>query len=87
MLATAICLERYMKHDLLASVHNSIERDWLEHWKHCLGNPDSTPRQVPQAYVKELDITVAQLDDTMEWNCWAGDNVDDEVPPAMPWLD
>jgi hypothetical protein len=59
MLATAICLERYMKHDLLASVRDSIERDWLEHWKHGLGNPDSTLCQVLQAYVKELDITVA----------------------------
>jgi hypothetical protein len=59
MLVTAICLERYMKHDLSAGVRDSFERDWLERWKHCLGNPDSTPHQVLQAYVEELDITVA----------------------------
>ena len=59
MLATAICLGRYMKHDLLASVRVLIERNWLERWKHCLGNPNSTPCQVLQAYVEELDIKVA----------------------------
>jgi hypothetical protein len=81
MLATAICLERYMKHDLSASVRDSIERDWLDRWKSRLGNPDNTPRQVMRAYVEDLDITVATLDDAMEWDCWdTADGDDDELP-------
>ncbi len=71
MLATAICLERYMKHDLSHSVRDAIEKDWLEWWKERLGNPDGTPRQVMHAYVEDLDITVARLDNEMEWDCWA----------------
>jgi hypothetical protein len=70
MLATAICLERYMKHDLSASVRDTIEKDWLARWKERLGNPDGTPHQVMRAYVEDLDITVASLDNEMEWDCW-----------------
>jgi hypothetical protein len=33
MLAMAICLERYMKHDMSASICNSIEKEWLNWWK------------------------------------------------------
>jgi hypothetical protein len=73
MLATTICLERYMKHDLSHSVRDAIEKDWLERWKERLGNPDGTPRQVMRAYVEDLNITVARLDNEMEWECWADD--------------
>jgi hypothetical protein len=71
MLATTICLARYMKHNLSALVCNTIEKDWLVSWKEPLGNPDGTPRQVMRAYVEDLDITVALLDNEMEWDCWA----------------
>jgi hypothetical protein len=30
MLATAICLERYMKHDMSATIRDSIEKEWLD---------------------------------------------------------
>ena len=70
MLATAICLERYMKRDMSDSVRDAIEKDWLTHWKDRLNNPDRTPRQVLRAYVEKLDITVAGLDEAMEWECW-----------------
>jgi hypothetical protein len=33
MLAMAICLERYMKHDMSASIHDYIEKEWLDWWK------------------------------------------------------
>jgi hypothetical protein len=33
MFATAICLERYMKNDLSATLHDAIEKEWLECWK------------------------------------------------------
>ncbi len=66
MLAMAICLERYMKHDLSAPVRDSIERDLLDCWKSQLGSPDRTPQQVMRAYVEDVDITVATLDEAME---------------------
>jgi hypothetical protein len=82
MLATAICLERYVKHDLSTNVRDSIERNRLKRWKHRLGNPDATPRQVLSAYVEELDIAVARLDDAMEWDCWACNDTDDDNVPS-----
>ncbi len=80
MLATAICLERYMKYDLSTNVRDLIECDWLEHWKHRLGNPDATPCQILGAYVEEMDIIVVRLNDAMEWDCWACDDDDYNVP-------
>ena len=76
MLAIAICLERYMQKDLLPMIQDSIEQEWLDRWKERLGHPTQTPRQVLQAYVEELDIIVASLDDEMEWENWVDDNVD-----------
>jgi hypothetical protein len=76
MLATAICLERYMKTDLSPALRDSIEQEWLARWKERLGNPTQTPRQVLRAYVEELDITVAGLDDKMEWETWDDDDID-----------
>ena len=78
MLATAICLERYMKHDMSDSVRDAIEKDWLTRWKDRLDNPTRTPRQVLRAYVEELDITVAGLDEAMEWECWVDDTPSDD---------
>jgi hypothetical protein len=77
MLATAICLEWYMKHDMSTTLRDSIEKEWLDRWKERLGNPSQTPRQVLQAYVEELDITVAGLEGTMEWDYWDDDVIDD----------
>jgi hypothetical protein len=78
MLATAICLERYMKRGMSDSVRDAIEKDWLARWKDCLDNPDRTPHQVLRAYVEELDITVAGLDEAMEWDCWVDDTPSDD---------
>ena len=78
MLATAICLERYMKRDMSDSVRDAIEKDWLARWKDHLDNPDRMPRQVLRAYVEELDITVAGLDEAMEWDCWVDDTPSDD---------
>ena len=76
MLATAICLERYMKCDMSPAIRDSIEKEWLDRWRDRLGNPSATPRQVLRAYVEELDITVAGLDDQMDWDAWAHDDAD-----------
>ncbi len=69
-LATAICLEPYMKKDLSSTLCDTIEQEWLTKWKDRLGNPNSTPRQVMRTYVESLDITVADLNEEMDWSCW-----------------
>ncbi len=66
MLATAICLEWYMKHDMSPGLWDSIEMEWLERWKERLGNPSNTPCQVLRSYVDDLGITVADLDAEMK---------------------
>ena len=66
-----------MKKDLSVPLHDAIEQESLAKWKDCLGNPTSTPRQVMRTYVEALDITVAGLDEEMDWSCWDGD-IDEE---------
>ncbi len=65
-----------MKHDMSPAIRDSIKKEWLDRWKERLGNPTHTPRQVLRAYVEELDITVAGLDDQMEWETWEDDDID-----------
>ncbi len=81
MLATAICLERYMKHDMSPAIRNSIEKEWIDRWKERLEHPTQTPCQILRAYVEELDITIAGLDNQMEWDYWDDNDVD------TPWLE
>jgi hypothetical protein len=57
-----------MKYDLLLAACNMIKQEWLARWKECLGHPDVTPRQVMRSYVEQLDITVACLDNEMNWD-------------------
>ncbi len=76
MLAMAICLGRYMKNDMSPAIHDSIKKEWLDHWQEHLGNPTATLGQVMRAYVEELDVTVSGLDEQMEWDAWANDNAD-----------
>jgi hypothetical protein len=76
MLATTICLERYMKHDMSSGLCDSVEKEWLDRWKDRLGNLSTTPRQVLRSYVEDLGITVAGLDAEMEWDCWDKDDAD-----------
>ncbi len=61
-----------MKHDLSPTVRDAIEKDWIDRWRERLGNPDGTPWQIMRAYVEDMDITVACLDDEMDWTCWDG---------------
>ncbi len=53
------------------------KKDWLNHWKARLGNPDRTPQQIMHACMEDLVITVARLDEEMEWDCW-----DNEAAPG-----
>jgi len=65
-----------MKHDMSPAIRDWIEKEWLDRWQKRLGHPTNTPRQVLQAYVEELDITVAGLDDQMEWDTWEDDDAE-----------
>ena len=76
MLATAICLERYMKNNISSLICDLIKKERFDRCKERLGNPTQTPCQVLRAYVKELDIAVAGLDSKMEWDFWDEDNLD-----------
>jgi hypothetical protein len=69
MLATAICLENYMKKDLSSSLCDQIKKEWLDRWKEKLENPVRMPRQVLRSYVADLGISVTELDAEMEWDC------------------
>ena len=73
--------------DLSGTVHEArfvcstsrLDRKGVAHcWKERLGNPTQTPRQVLRTYVEELDITVASLDDAMDWDLWDDDGFDDD---------
>ncbi len=66
-----------MKKDLSAPLRDAIKQEWLAKWKDRLRNPTSTPRQVMRTYVEALSITVAGLDEEMDWSCWDC-NVDEE---------
>jgi hypothetical protein len=59
-----------MKKDLSPSLRDAIKQEWLKKWKEQLGNPSSTSCQVLRMYVEALDITVAGLNDEMDWSCW-----------------
>ncbi len=69
-----------MKNDMSPAIRDSIEKEWLDRWRERLGNPTNTPRQVLRAYMEDHDITVAGLDDQMEWDAWEDDDAD--VPPV-----
>ncbi len=79
MLATAICLESYMKHDMSPGLCNFVKKEWLDRWKDRLGNPSTTLRQVLQSYAEDLGITVTGLDAEVERDCW------DEDDPDVSW--
>jgi hypothetical protein len=69
------------EHDLSPAVRDSIKQDWLARWKERLGNPTTTPQQVMRTYVEELDITVAHLDNKMDWTVWDAGEDDFDSPP------
>jgi hypothetical protein len=62
-----------MKQFLSASSRDAVKKEWLAKWKEKLGHPTTTPRQIMQTYVEGLDITVATLEDEVDWDCWNGD--------------
>jgi hypothetical protein len=76
MLATVICLKQYMENNMSTTIFDSIKKEWLARWKGRLGNPTSTPHQVLLSFVEDLEISVANLDAEMEWDCWEEKDLD-----------
>jgi hypothetical protein len=66
-----------MKKDHSTSLCDVTKQEWLKKWKDRLCNPSSTPHQVLRTYIEALDITVAGLDEEMDWSCWDC-NLDEE---------
>ena len=74
MLAMAISLQRYMQNQISAKMMTHIETAWLNKHRERLQQPDSrTPRQVLRAYADDNDLTVADIDNQIDWNTWKDD--------------
>ena len=70
MLAIALFVDRYTKHDLTATDKDRLEQQWLSRWKEKLGMPARTPRQVMRTYCDMNNITEDFLAEAMDWECW-----------------
>ena len=75
MLAMAISLQRYMRNQISAEMMTQIETAWLNKHRERLQQPDTrTPRQVLRAYADDNDLTMADIDNQLDWNTWNDDS-------------
>jgi hypothetical protein len=70
MLATALCLGRYMKGHLSNAARDLIESNWVNQWKDRLENSCCKFRQVMHTYLDVLDMSEDVLDVQFDWACW-----------------
>ena len=57
-----------------------LEEDWLAKHRERLQQTDSrTPRQILQAYADTNNLTVADIDDQIDWNAWDVESPDDNA--------
>ena len=71
-LAMSVIQQRYLKlgHGTSDDVA-AAERRWLDRWKQRGGQPGSTtPRTVMAAYMEQYGVSVEQLEDEIDWDCW-----------------
>ena len=76
----AISLCRYLRDQVSTDMMTKIEEDWLA--KHCerLQQTDSrTPRQILRAYADDNDLTVADIDNQLDWNAWDLESPDNDA--------
>ncbi len=84
MLAMAISLKRYMTNQVSAEMMNKIEQEWLaKHRKHIQQLDARTPRQVLRTFADDYDLTVAEIDNQMDWNGWEYDSLTDLTMDTM----
>ena len=80
MLAMAISLRRFLRDQVSTDMMTKIEEDWLAKHRERLQQTDSrTPRQILRAYADDNDLTVADIDDQIDWNAWDMDAPDDNA--------
>ena len=71
MLAMAISLCRYLHDQVSTDMMTKIENDWLAKHRDRLQQTDTrTPCQILQAYADDNDLTVADIDNQLDWNAW-----------------
>ena len=71
MLAMAISLRRYLRDQVSTDMMTKIEEDWLAKHRERLQKTDSrTPRQILRAYADDNNLTVADIDNQLDWNSW-----------------
>ena len=80
MLAMAISLRCFLRDQVSTDMMTKIEEDWLAKHRDRLQQTDSrTPRQILRAYADDNDLTVADIDDQIDWNAWDMDAPDDNA--------
>ena len=84
MLAMAISLKRYMTNQISAEMMNKIEREWLAKHRERIQQLDArTPQQVLRTFADNYDLTVAEIDNQMDWNGWEYDSLTDLTMDTM----
>ena len=67
----AISLRRFLRDQVSTDMMTKIEEDWLAKHRERLQQTDSrTPRQILRAYADDNDLTVADIDNQIDWNAW-----------------
>ena len=71
MLAMAISLRRYLRDQVSTDMMTKIENDWLTKHRDRLQQTDArTPHQILLAYANDNDLTVADIENQMDWTAW-----------------
>jgi hypothetical protein len=76
MLAVTLFVDCHTKADLMEAERSNVEQKWLAHWKDKLGQPAQMPRQVMRTYCKTYNISLDDVDSTVDWECWPVDSDD-----------
>ena len=80
MLAMAISLRRFLRDQVSTDMMTKIEEDWLAKHRERLQQTDSrTPRQILRAYADDNNLTVADINNQIDWNAWDMDAPDDNA--------
>ena len=71
MLAMAISLRQYLYDQVSMDMMTKIENNWLAKHRDRLQQTDTcTPRQILREYADDNDLTVADINNQLDWNAW-----------------
>ena len=78
MLVMAISLPRYLRDQVSTDMMTKIENDWLTKHRDRLQQTNArTPSQILRGYADDNDLTVADIDNQLDWNTWDLEYPDD----------